>query len=216
MKTILFILAWTVTFLGLDYKLLGTAEVADGAVLTAIPDIPHEVCYKTLGWNDPTAMDTAITQDTTFYARYRPLRYSLSIDTEHEHEYYLYGDIEAQGMSFNESYVIEHIPCGETVTVYAKPLTGYKFVKWVLNDEEQATTLSTLEVPMNETTAQSNPDPQADDDDGNVAIYAVFEVDPATDITNANADINAYKRIENNHVVIIRNNEKYDVTGKKL
>ena len=69
---------------------------------------------------------------------------------------------------------------------------------------------------MNETTAQSNPDPQADDDDGNVAIYAVFEVDPATDITNANADINAYKRIENNHVVIIRNNEKYDVTGKKL
>ena len=46
--------------------------------------------------------------------------------------------------------------------------------------------------------------------------YAVFEVDPATDITNANADINAYKRIENNHVVIIRNNEKYDVTGKKL
>ncbi len=214
MKTILFILAWTVTFLGLDYKLLGTAEVADGAVLTAIPDIPHEDCYKTLGWNDPTAMDTAITQDTTFYARYRPLRYSLSIDTEHE--YYLYGDIEAQGMSFNTSYVIEHILCGETVTVYAKPHNGYKFVKWVLNDEEQATTLSTLEVPMNETTAQSNPDPQADDDDGNVAIYAVFEVDPATDITNANADINAYKRIENNHVVIIRNNEKYDVTGKKL
>ena len=25
-----------------------------------------------------------------------------------------------------------------------------------------------------------------------------------------------YKTIENNHVVIIRNNEKYDVTGKKL
>ena len=25
-----------------------------------------------------------------------------------------------------------------------------------------------------------------------------------------------YKIIENNHVVIIRNNEKYDVTGKKL
>ena len=216
MKTILFILAWTVTFLGLDDKFLGTAEVADGAVLTAIPDIPHEVCYKTLGWNDPTAMDTAITQDTTFYARYRPLRYSLSIDTEHEHEYYLHGDIEAQGMSFNESYVIEHILCGETVTVYAKPHNGYKFVKWVLNSEEQATTSSTFEVPMTEAVAQPVLNPPAGKDDGNVAIYAVFEVDPATDITNANADINAYKRIENNHVVIIRNNEKYDVTGKKL
>lgn len=214
MKTILFILAWTVTFLGLDDKLLGTAEVADGAVLTAIPDIPHEDCYKNLGWNDPTAMETAITQDMTFYAQYRPLSYSLSIDTEHE--YYRYGDIEAQGMSFDGNYMIEHILCGETVTVYAKPHNGYKFVKWVLNGVDQATTSSTFEVPMTEGIAQPNPNPQAGDDDGNVAIYAVFEVDPATDITNANADINAYKRIENNHVVIIRNNEKYDVTGKKL
>ncbi len=29
-------------------------------------------------------------------------------------------------------------------------------------------------------------------------------------------DTGVYKIIENNHVVIIRNNEKYDVTGKKL
>lgn len=29
-------------------------------------------------------------------------------------------------------------------------------------------------------------------------------------------DTGVYKVIENNHVVIIRNNEKYDVTGKKL
>ena len=119
-------------------------------------------------------------------------------------------------MSFNESYVIEHILCGETVTVYAKPHNGCKFVKWVLNSEEQATTSSTFEVPMTEAVAQPVLNPPAGKDDGNVAIYAVFEVDPATDITNANADINAYKRIENNHVVIIRNNEKYDVTGKKL
>ena len=29
-------------------------------------------------------------------------------------------------------------------------------------------------------------------------------------------DNRPYKIIENNHVIIIRNNEKYDVTGKKL
>ena len=29
-------------------------------------------------------------------------------------------------------------------------------------------------------------------------------------------DSRPYKTIENNHVVIIRNNEKYDITGKKL
>ena len=215
MKTILFILAWTVTFLGLDYKLLGTAEVADGAVLTAIPNIPKEYCYKTLGWDDPTGMETAITQDTTFYALYHPLRYSLSIDTEHG--YYLYGDIEAQGMSFDGNYMIEHILCGETVTVYAKPHGGYTFVKWVLNGVDQATTSSTFEVPMTEAVAQPVLNPQAGKDDGNVAIYAVFEVDPATDITDTKTDINAsYKRIENNHVVIIRNGEKYDLTGRKI
>ena len=32
----------------------------------------------------------------------------------------------------------------------------------------------------------------------------------------ANANAGAYKLIENDHVVIIRNGEKYDVTGKKL
>ena len=37
-----------------------------------------------------------------------------------------------------------------------------------------------------------------------------------TGIDNINANAGASKRIENNHVVIIRNNEKYDVTGKKL
>ena len=29
------------------------------------------------------------------------------------------------------------------------------------------------------------------------------------------AGLNTYKVIENNHIIIIRNNEKYDVTGKK-
>jgi len=29
-------------------------------------------------------------------------------------------------------------------------------------------------------------------------------------------DNRPYKLIENDHVVIIRNNEKYDITGKKL
>jgi hypothetical protein len=29
-------------------------------------------------------------------------------------------------------------------------------------------------------------------------------------------DLRPYKVIENNHVIIIRNNEKYDLTGKKL
>ena len=28
--------------------------------------------------------------------------------------------------------------------------------------------------------------------------------------------VGVYKVLENNHVVIIRNNEKYDVTGKKI
>ena len=213
MKTILFILAWTVTWLGFENVELKTIHNLNDHdnVNDQAPEPPTVTCYRFANWIGSADNDTP---DTIIRAVYKQYKYSLSIDTEHE--YYRYGDIEAQGMSFNESYVIEHILCGETVTVYAKPHIGYKFVKWVLNDEEQATTLSTLEVPMNETTAQSNPDPQADDDDGNVAIYAVFEVDPATDITNANADINAYKRIENNHVVIIRNNEKYDVTGKKL
>ena len=213
MKTILFILAWTVTWLGFENVELKTIHNLNDHdnVNDQAPEPPTVTCYRFANW---IGSADNVTSDTIIRAVYKQYKYSLSIDTEHE--YYRYGDIEAQGMSFNESYVIEHILCGETVTVYAKPHIGYKFVKWVLNDEEQATTLSTLEVPMNETTAQSNPDPQADDDDGNVAIYAVFEVDPATDITNPNVDINAYKRIENNHVVIIRNNEKYDVTGKKL
>lgn len=213
MKTILFILAYTVTWLGFENVELKTIHNLNDHdnVNGLAPAPPTVTCYRFANWIG-SADD--VTSDTIIRAVYKQYKYSLSIDTEHEYD--LYGDIEAQGMSFNESYMIEHIPCGETVTLYAKPHTGYKFVKWVLNNEEQATTLSTLEVPMNETTAQSVPDPPAGKDDGNVAIYAVFEVDPATDITNANADINAYKRIENNHVVIIRNNEKYDVTGKKL
>ena len=201
MKTILFILAWTVTFLGFGDKLLGTAEVKDGSVLTQqqIPDIPMEYCYKTLGWNDPTAMETEITANTTFYALYSQLRYSLSIDNEHMS--LEYGSIRALSpYSFDADGVMKDIPCGETVTVYATPDNRYTFVKWVLNGTVEVTASSTLDILMARDTA----------------IYAVFEVDPATDITNANADINAYKRIENNHVVIIRNNEKYDVTGKKL
>ena len=37
-----------------------------------------------------------------------------------------------------------------------------------------------------------------------------------TDIDNTHVDAAATKCIENNHVIIIRNNEKYDVTGKKF
>ncbi len=213
MQTILFILAWTVTWLGFENVELKTIHNINDHdnVNDQAPEPPTVTCYRFANW---IGSADNVTSDTIIRAVYKQYKYSLSIDTEHE--YYRYGDIEAQGMSFNESYVIEHILCGETVTVYAKPHNGYKFVKWVLNDEEQATTSSTFEVPMTEAVAQPVLNPPAGKDDGNVAIYAVFEVDPATDITNANADINAYKRIENNHVVIIRNNEKYDVTGKKL
>jgi hypothetical protein len=35
-------------------------------------------------------------------------------------------------------------------------------------------------------------------------------------LTTQDSILNTYKIIENNHVVIIRNNEKYDITGKKL
>ena len=35
-------------------------------------------------------------------------------------------------------------------------------------------------------------------------------------VLTPNAYVGPYKLIENDHVVIIRNNEKYDVTGKKL
>lgn len=37
-----------------------------------------------------------------------------------------------------------------------------------------------------------------------------------TAVDNTHVDAAATKCIENNHVIIIRNNEKYDVTGKKL
>ena len=167
MQTILFILAWTVTWLGFENVELKTIHNLNDHdnVNDQAPEPPTVTCYRFANW---IGSADNVTSDTIIRAVYKQYKYSLSIDTEHE--YYRYGDIEAQGMSFDGNYMIEHILCGETVTVYA----------------------------------------------GNVAIYAVFEVDPATDITNANVDINAYKRIENNHVVIIRNNEKYDVTGKKL
>ena len=35
-------------------------------------------------------------------------------------------------------------------------------------------------------------------------------------VLTTNDDNRPYKILENNHVIIIRNNEKYDITGKKL
>ena len=40
--------------------------------------------------------------------------------------------------------------------------------------------------------------------------------DTPTDITNANANASAIKIIENNELLILRNNEKYTIDGKKL
>jgi len=214
MKTILFILAWTVTWLGFENVELKKLEnITDASNVSGqAPTPPTVTCYQFKNW---IGSADNVTSDTIIRAVYEQYKYSLSIDTEHG--YYLYGDIEAQGMSFDGNYMIEHILCGETVTVYAKPHGGYTFVKWVLNGVDQATTSSTFEVPMTEAVAQPVLNPQAGKDDGNVAIYAVFEVDPATDITDTKTDINAsYKRIENNHVVIIRNGEKYDLTGRKI
>ena len=178
-----------------DTKLLSSQQVEEAS--DAVPPAdPDSACHSFTGWDK--SYDTVL-EKLDIHATYTENQYTLNIDNEHmssEH-----GSIRALSpYSFDVDGVMKDIPCGETVTVYATPDYGYTFVKWVLNSTVEVTASSTLDILMTRDTA----------------IYAVFEVDPATDITNANADINAYKRIENNHAVIIRNNEKYDVTGKKL
>ena len=176
-------------------KLLSSQQVKEAS--DAVPPAdPDSACHSFTGWDK--RYDNVL-EDLDIHATYTKNQYTLNIDNEHmssEH-----GSIRALSpYSFNASGVIEHILCGETVTVCATPDDGYKFVKWVLNGPVEVTASSTLDILMTRDTA----------------IYAVFEVDPATDITDTKTDVNAYKRIENNHVVIIRNNEKYDVAGKKL
>lgn len=198
MKTILFILAWTVTWLGFENVELKTIHNLNDHdnVNDQAPKPPTVTCYQFKNW---IGSADNVTSDTIIRAVYEQYKYTLNIDNEHMS--LEYGSIRALSpYSFDADGVMKDIPCGETVTVYATPDDGYTFVKWVLNSTVEVTASSTLDILMTRDTA----------------IYAVFEVDPATDITNANADINAYKRIENNHVVIIRNNEKYEVTGKKL
>ena len=178
-----------------ETKLLSSQQVKEAS--DAVPPAdPDSACHSFTGWDK--SYDT-VHENLDIHATYTENQYTLNIDNEHmssEH-----GSIRALSpYSFDADGVMKDIPCGETVTVYATPDNRYTFVKWVLNGTVEVTASSTLDILMTRDTA----------------IYAVFEVDPATDITNANADINAYKRIENNHVVIIRNNEKYDVTGKKL
>ena len=178
-----------------ETKLLSSQQVKEAS--DAVPPAdPDSACHSFTGWDK--SYDT-VHENLDIHATYTENQYTLNIDNEHmssEH-----GSIRALSpYSFDADGVMKDIPCGETVTVYATPDNGYTFVKWVLNGTVEVTASSTLDILMTRDTA----------------IYAVFEVDPATDITNANADINAYKRIEKNHVVIIRNNEKYDVTGKKL
>ena len=197
-KILLILLAvFTVNFWSdnTETKLLSSQQVEEAS--DAVPPAdPDSACHSFTGW-DKSYYNVLDTLD--IHATYTENQYTLNIDNEHmssEH-----GSIRALSpYSFDADGVMKDIPCGETVTVYATPDNGYTFVKWVLNGTVEVTASSTLDILMTRDTA----------------IYAVFEVDPATDITNANADINAYKRIENNHVVIIRNNEKYDVTGKKL
>ena len=178
-----------------ETKLLSSQQVEEASDAVQ-PENPDSACHSFTGWDK--SYDT-VHENLDIHATYTENQYTLNIDNEHmssEH-----GSIRALSpYSFDADGVMKDIPCGETVTVYATPDNGYTFVKWVLNGTVEVTASSTLDILMTRDTA----------------IYAVFEVDPATDITNANADINAYKRIEKNHVVIIRNNEKYDVTGKKL
>ena len=59
------------------------------------------------------------------------------------------------------------------------------------------------------------PNRQAYSDWGTYGIVKLCEDEP-TDITNANAKAGAIKIIENNELLIIRNNEKYTLTGQKL
>ena len=178
-----------------ETKLLSSQQVEEASDAVS-PANPDSACHSFTGWDG--RYDNVL-ENLDIHATYTENQYTLNIDNEHMS--LEYGSIRALSpYSFDAYGVMADIPCGETVTVYATPDDGYTFVKWVLNDTVEVTTSSTLDILMTRDTA----------------IYAVFEVDPATDITNANADINAYKRIENNHVVIIRNNEKYDVTGKKL
>ena len=176
-------------------KLLSSQQVKEAS--DAVPPAdPDSACHSFTGWDK--RYDNVL-EDLDIHAAYTKNQYTLNIDNEHMSSER--GSIRALSpYSFDVYGVMADIPCGETVTVYAKPHEGYTFVKWVLNGVDQATTSSTLDILMTRDTT----------------IYAVFEVDPATDITDTKTDVNAYKRIENNHVVIIRNNEKYDVTGKKL
>ena len=48
----------------------------------------------------------------------------------------------------------------------------------------------------------------------------IIQLNPAEGIETVGAEgadaIRTYKILEDDHIVIIRNNEKYDVTGKKL
>lgn len=58
---------------------------------------------------------------------------------------------------------------------------------------------------------------QADKHAGSIKAPVILTpVDENSDIKTSGNGLGTYKIIENNHVIIIRNNERYDVTGRKL
>ena len=204
-KLFSFVLAWTVTWLGFyDETLKTLTGVETGDNVSAQAPIPPKVdCYRFTNWDRSADY---VASDLVIHAVYEMYRYVLSIEAEPE---MLHGTIVAQEpFAFDANNQITDLPCGTTVLVRAVPEDGFALSRWFLNGVELNTTSSTLDILLDETTVL----------DGNIAIRATFDQSTAIEpvIGNPSTVTIPYKIIENQQVVIIRNNEKYDVTGKKL
>lgn len=200
MKTILFILAWTVTWLGFDDTVLKTLpDVETGDNVNDQAPVPPEVeCYKFTNWDG--AADYVI-DDIVIRAVYEQYKYILSIDPEPE---MLNGTIVAEEpFTFDLNNQIADIPCGTTVSVRAVPQEGYKLSKWYQNGVELNTTALVIDILLDQSTVL----------EGNIAIRALFEQDTQTAVTNTNAPISATKRIVNGQLLLIRDGKTYTVTG---
>jgi len=196
MTTILFILAWTVMWLGFDDAELKTVEnVQTGDNINDQAPIPPKVdCYQFTNWDGSADY---VTSDMVIRAVYEQYKYILSIDPEPE---MLNGTIVAEApFAFDENNQITDIPCGTVVSVRAMPDGGYKLSKWYQNGVELNTTASTIDITLDESTVL----------EGNIAIRAVFEQDTETAVDNPKIKTTVTKRIANGQLLLSIDGKTY-------
>lgn len=128
--------SYTVTFVNWDDSILKTETVNYGSAATA-PDDPNREGYTFSGWYSDAELtaafdfETPITEDTTLYAKWSVITYSIT--------YHLNGGTNYE--TAPASYTVD----SETIDFGTPQKTGYTFAGWYTADEggEQVTQIAT-------------------------------------------------------------------------